>query len=51
MHRRLDFKIENDNDSMELEDSVISETSEENELNDQNNIANMVINLFNKKVR
>ena len=53
MHKRVDLKkgIEPEHPAMDVEDSEHSENSDDEGANDQNNIANMVIKLFNKKVR
>ena len=53
MHKRVNLKksIEPEIPAIDVEASVNTEESEDESINDQNSIANMVIKLFNKKVR
>ena len=49
MHKRVELKQEAP--AMDIENSANSDASDGEDTNDQNSIANLVIKLFNKKVR
>ena len=53
MHKRVNLKksIEPEIPAVDVEQSDETGESDEENTNDQNSIANMVIKLFNKKVR
>lgn len=52
MHKRVELKkaIEPELQNMDVEESGKSEETDDEDVSNQNNIANIVIKLFNKKV-